>query len=931
MAESKSVAFVPLSGSNYPTWKVQCRMALMKEGLWGIVNGTERSPPEGEAEKLAKFVARRDRALAIVVLSVNPTLLYLLGDPEDPIAVWKKLSDQFQKKSWANKLELRRRLYSLRLKEGDPVQEHIRQMTEIFEELAVIGDPLKEENRVVYLLASLPESFSMLVTALETNADVPQMEVVIERLLHEERKQKDREDDRSHSKAMATAVHPRRSVKCYHCGKVGHIKPKCPLLVNDEKTFHRRKEGQHKANKVSGKLKSSCNSDSENEALMFGPTLAKAVRGMTPFEAWTKMKPSVGHLRVFGSDAYAHVPKEERRKLDSKAKKCIFVGYGNETKGYRLYDPTRARIIFSRDVLFKEMCGTESTESEGEQYVQFDLSSDEASLESGSEQEPAESAAQPPVPVARRSVREKQFPDYYGRSANIVAKSDPNTVEEEKDHWINAMTKEKESLDTNCVWNLVELPEGRKPVGSKWVFKTKTNADGKIERYKARLVAQVFSQKFGSDYDETFCPVVRLESVRTLIAMSVQYGLQLHQVDVTTAFLNGELKEEVYMRQPEGFVTPGKEHLVCKLKKSIYGLKQSPRCWNTALDSHLKKMGFVSDPCIYRAASGESFLLGVYVDDIVLASKSSARLEEVKRALAKKFDIKDMGKLHHFLGMKIVQDKATGKVWIGQPAYTESLLQKFEMETAKAVATPVDTGTKLMKAIDEECFDQRLYQSAIGSLLYLSVATRPDIAFAVSSAAKFSANPTKQHWTAVKRIMRYLRGTTNLGLAFFPQVSGKCVGYCDADWGGDLDDRKSTSGYLFQVGGAAVSWRSKKQTCVALSTAEAEYVALASAAQEAVWMGQLTTELGIEPEAITIFEDNQSAISMTKNPQFHGRAKHIDLKYHFVRDQVSEGTVKLEYCPSKEMIADMLTKGLPKDQFVKLRQLAGLEQFSGCE
>ncbi len=249
---------------------------------WGIVNGTERSPPEREAEKLAKFVARRDRALAIVVLSVNPTLLYLLGDPEDLIAVWKKLSDQFQNKSWANKLELRRRLYSLRLKEGDPVQEHIWQITEIFEELAVIGDPLKEEDRVVYLLASLPESFSMLVTALESNADVPQMEVVIECLLHEERNQKDREDDRSHSKAMATAVHPRRSVKWYHCGKVGHIKPKCPLLVNDKKTFHRRKEGQHKANKASGKPKSSRNSDSENEALM----ISHAFRASSSMGNW---------------------------------------------------------------------------------------------------------------------------------------------------------------------------------------------------------------------------------------------------------------------------------------------------------------------------------------------------------------------------------------------------------------------------------------------------------------------------------------------------------------------------------------------------------------------------------------------------------------------------------------------------------------------
>ena len=506
----------------------------------------------------------------------------------------------------------------------------------------------------------------------------------------------------------------------------------------------------------------------------------------------------------------------------------------------------------------------------------------------------------------------------------------------EKDLWLNAMKKEMQSLEDNDVWKLVELPQDRSPVGSKWVFKTKANADGKIERYKARLVAQGFSQIFGSDYDETFCPVVRLESLRTLIAMSVQYRLQLHQVDVTTAFLNGELEEEVYMRQPEGFVTPGKEHLVCRLKKSIYGLKQSPRCWNTALDSHLKEMGFVqvgSDPCIYRAASSreEPFLLGVYVDDIVLATKSNVRLEEVKKALRQKFDIKDMGKLHHFLGMKIIQNEETGSVWIGQPAYTESLLQKFEMDMARPVATPVDTGTKLLKTVDnDECIDQRQYQSAIGSLLYLSVATRPDIAFAVSNAAKFSAQPGKQHWTAVKRIMRYLRGTTNLGLIFTPQVSAECIGYSDADWGGDLEDRKSTSGYLFQISGAAVSWRSKKQTCVALSTAEAEYVALASAAQEAMWMRQLTAELEIDApaEAITIFEDNQSAICMTKNPQFHGRSKHISIKYHFIRDHVNDGVVKLQYCPTGDMVADMLTKGLPKDQFIKLRQMAGIVEMT---
>ena len=222
MAESKSAGIVPLSGSNYPTWKVQCWMALVKDGLWNIVNGTETIPDEGQAERRAKFETRRDPALALIVLSVEPSLLYLLGEPEDPVTVWKKLSDQFQKKTWENKLGLRRRLYSLKLKEGDSVQEHIRIMTEIFEELPVIGDPVKEEDRVVHLLASLPESYNMLVTALEASSDVPHMEVVTERLLHEERKQKDQEDgEKTHLKAM-TVTHSQ--IRCYHCKKLGHIK-----------------------------------------------------------------------------------------------------------------------------------------------------------------------------------------------------------------------------------------------------------------------------------------------------------------------------------------------------------------------------------------------------------------------------------------------------------------------------------------------------------------------------------------------------------------------------------------------------------------------------------------------------------------------------------------------------------------------------------
>ena len=491
------------------------------------------------------------------------------------------------------------------------------------------------------------------------------------------------------------------------------------------------------------------------------------------------------------------------------------------------------------------------------------------------------------------------------------------------------METEIKSLKENDVWELAELPKGKKTVGSKWVYKVKTGADGSVERYKARLVAQGYTQKYGTDYNETFCPVVRLESLRALIALSVQFGLQLHQVDVTTAFLNGELEEEVYMQQPKGFIRKGEEHLVCKLKKSIYGLKQSPRCWNTALDEQLKEMGFVqstSDPCIYADEGGDSFFIGVYVDDIVLAGSNLERIRNVKEILSQKFDIKDMGKLHYFLGIEVLQKQKTGDIWIGQSNYTENLLKKCNMQDSKPVSTPADASQKLVNAADgEECVKQQQYQSIVGSLLYLSVSSRPDITYSVSTLAKFSSQPNKQHWTALKRVLRYLKGTVHYGITYTRKSSKECVGYSDADWAGDLDDRKSTSGYLFQVSGGAVTWRSKKQSCVALSTAEAEYMALSSAAQEAVWLRQLMAELGQPPEtATTIFEDNQSPIAMTKNPQFHGRAKHIAIKYHFIREQVSNGMIELKYCPTNQMLADMFTKALSREQFSKLRSQAGI-------
>ena len=344
----------------------------------------------------------------------------------------------------------------------------------------------------------------------------------------------------------------------------------------------------------------------------------KSVEAMTPSEAWTGEKPNVHHLRIFGCAAYAHVAKDKQRKLDPKARKCIFLGYGNETKGYRLYNPRRERVFYSRDVVFNEQ--THGIEEENQcapeqRHVVTIQSPDNGEpVHEGGEisSQPATTEAQDQD--LRRSKTERRPPDFYGVRVNITSETlnEPTSIAEalsspDKAKWEDAMKKEMQSLHANDVWDLVKLPANRKVVGSKWVYKQNIGPDGSVERYKARLVAQGFSQKYGLDYDETFSPVVRIESLQTLISLAVQNGMKLHQMDVTTAFLNGELEDEVYMRQPEGFVPKGQEDLVCKLKRSIYGLKQSPRCWNFALDSHLKKMGFEQtkgDPCLYMASEG---------------------------------------------------------------------------------------------------------------------------------------------------------------------------------------------------------------------------------------------------------------------------------------------------------------------------------------
>ena len=316
-------------------------------------------------------------------------------------------------------------------------------------------------------------------------------------------------------------------------------------------------------------------------------------------------------------------------------------------------------------------------------------------------------------------------------------------------------------------------------------------------------------------------------------------------------------------------------------------------------------MGFTqskSDPCIYMSGKDDKFFIAVYVDDMILAGSKEDEMKRVKEQLLLKFDIKDLGKLRYFLGMSVIQNDEKATTWMGQPTYIEKLLTKMGMNNCNPVKTPMNSGDHLVKANEnDESRDQQGHQSLIGSLLYLATCTRPDIAFAVGVLARFCSKPDQSHWTAAKRVLRYLKGTSNYGIIFRGDVSSVPIGYSDADWAGDIEGRESTSGYVFCIAGGPVSWRSKKQDTVALSTAEAEYVALSSAAQECIWIKRLNSEFGNMSDGPTvIMEDNQSCIAIAKNPQHHGRSKHIDIKHHFIRELVGNKTIELRYCPTKK-------------------------------
>lgn len=711
----------------------------------------------------------------------------------------------------------------------------------------------------------------------------------------------------------------------------------------------------------------------------------RVLGNITPYERWHGRKPSVFHLKTFGCDAISlqKGPKPKGSKFMPKGIKMKFVGYQNTTKGYRLYNTSSRKIVIARDVIFFEdsfektlscesgepelFCTeilrttdivnnqdnedvesisstTSLPESTSSDVSMIDLTENANAAVISTESSDIETEREESVvinnkrkrgklivPISDRVLRPRKVVENVEMLNSII--ENPQTIadalnSESSDEWKDAMQKEYDSLIKNKTWTLVDRPNGKNIIGCKWVFALKRKPNGEVEKYKARLVAHGCSQKYNVDYQETFAPVVRHSVIRLFLSLAAQHKLLVNHIDIVAAYLNGELKDEVYMVQPPLF--DNNTNQVCKLKKSLYGLKQAGREWNKKVNDILLKMGFQrckSDTCVYVKRDGNHVsLIALYVDDMLIACPSELEMKNIIENINKYVEAVDRGPIRFYLGMEIERDGLRGDITIHQTKYCEEILDRWGMADCKPASTPWPCGTTLLKC-DKECedLDTHSYQSLTGALMYLAVISRPDLMHVVSRLCQFNSHPHKEHFLAAKHVLRYLKNKTDSKLTFKANTEN-LICFTDADWGSDANDRKSYTGYVLFMGGGPIAWESRKQSVVALSSMEAEYIALCQGTKEVCFHRGLLQELGFnESNPTTILCDNQGAQFLVKNPTVQKKSKHIDIRYHYVREKYDQKAVDIKYVTSGENAADIFTKVLGKQRHTDNCKLLRIE------
>ncbi|CAJ2632157.1 unnamed protein product [Trifolium pratense] len=723
------------------------------------------------------------------------------------------------------------------------------------------------------------------------------------------------------------------------------------------------------------------------------------LKNNTPYNLLYQKPPTFLHLKSFGCLAYASTIQNHRTKFDTRARKSIFLGYRDGTKGYFLYDITSHEFFISRNVIFYEtifpfskkntsvtsIC-TPNLDMDSQDLEPITLSPNETNIPNDTNiptditpnnaQTPNDTniPISPAVPAPiRQSTRIKNKPSYlqdyhcslltssspsfHQKQSSVFPLSsvltyeqcspsykqfclsissivEPKTFNQASKHncWITAMKEEIDALNANNTWSIVDLPKGKVPIGCKWVYRVKYHANGSIERYKARLVAKGYTQLEGVDYFDTFSPVAKLTTVKTLLALASIKGWYLEQLDVNNAFLHGDLHEEIFMSLPPGINIHNSDTgttKVCKLQKSIYGLKQASRQWYSKLSESLISFGYLqssSDFSLFTKFNDSSFTaLLVYVDDIVLAGNDISEIKNVKSFLNDRFKIKDLGPLRYFLGLEVARNKEG--ILLNQRKYTLELLEDSGNLAGKSTLTPYDISLKLQNSDSPLYNDETQYRRLIGRLIYLTT-TRPDISFAVQQLSQFVSKPRQVHYQAAVRVLQYLKTAPAKGLFYSSTSNLKLSGFADSDWATCPTTRKSVTGYCVFLGSSLISWKSKKQSTVSKSSTEAEYRALASLTCELQWLMYLFKDLHISfSSPASVFCDNKSAIYLAHNPTLHERTKHIEIDCHIIREKIQSGLLRLFPIPSAAQTADVLTKPLHSPQFLHLISKLGLHDI----
>ena len=678
-------------------------------------------------------------------------------------------------------------------------------------------------------------------------------------------------------------------------------------------------------------------------------TIASTNENKTPYEIFFGTKPNVKHLKIYGSRVFVRTPEIKRNsKWDDKAKVGILVGYTDNcyrvlinnkiinARHVQVIEENVKLICLETDDAIKENEISDQnddnesiTNDENENIDKMSECSENTYEENEIKQR--ENNSNKKLNAQRKSERKKSPINRYGNPVshviyiNFVNANVPNTFEEalnsnESKEWQKAMDKEIDCLNKNKTWTIVDKPKDKKIIDVKWIYKRKSD-----NTYKARLVARGFQQ---TEYlENVYSPVGKMQTLKILLSYCCVNNLFINQMDVETAFLNGKVKSEVYIYEPQGYETG--ENKVCKLQKALYGLRESPKAWYETFDNFIQKQNFVRskyDNCLYKYnTNNDSIYIMIFVDDLLICSKNPEKINEIKAKLMKQFIMKDLGKVKSYIGIDIDYDENKGKMTLSQQKYIESLAVKYGLEKAKLYETPMETNLKLEKA--EICDEQIKYRNLIGELLYISTGTRPDIAYSVNYLSRYQSCYDSNHFKYAMRVLKYLCKTKDLKLTYKRNITKEkldCM--VDSDYAGDNIDRKSTTGYVIRSFGNVIYWKTHKQSSVTKCSTFAEYTALSEAVTEVLFIKNLLCETFDEiiDKPIRIYEDNSGAVAIGKFGNFTKNSKHIEVQYHYVNENYENGNIDIVKIDSNNNIADILTKSLSKKKFIENRKMLKL-------